>query len=77
MSCAHRLYLPNDAWPLGGKMSIGLSQLQIGDTLEVKGPLGSLILESHDSIIHKGVSQTIKEFGLVCGGSGERAPRSI
>ena len=52
-------------------MSVGFSQLQIGDTLEVKGPLGSVILQNHESIIYKGVSRTVTKFGLVCGGSGE------
>lgn len=52
-------------------MAVGLDQLQPGDTLEVKGPLGSLILQSHNSIAYKGVSRKIKELGLVCGGSGE------
>lgn len=51
-------------------MTIGFNQLQVGDTLEVKGPLGSLILENHKSILYKGVSRMVSEFGLVCGGSG-------
>lgn len=51
-------------------MTVGLDQLQLGDTLEVKGPLGSLILQSHNLITYKGVSRNIIDLGLVCGGSG-------
>ncbi|KAH9836836.1 uncharacterized protein C8Q71DRAFT_707679 [Rhodofomes roseus] len=65
-----KLYLPNDKWPQGGKMTVGFHQLQLGDALEMKGPLGSFVLLGHNLISLRGVSRKVTEFGLVCGGSG-------
>lgn len=51
-------------------MTVGFSQLSVGDTLEVKGPLGSFIWQGAGRALWKGVPRHITELGLVCGGSG-------
>ncbi|EMD41310.1 hypothetical protein CERSUDRAFT_89880 [Gelatoporia subvermispora B] len=65
-----KLYLPNSDFPIGGKMSVGLHQLQIGDTVELKGPLGSFVWKGRGTALWKGVTRHVKEIGMVCGGSG-------
>ncbi|KZT68489.1 hypothetical protein DAEQUDRAFT_766300 [Daedalea quercina L-15889] len=65
-----KLYLPNDRWPQGGKMTVGFNHLHLGDTLEIKGPLGSFVLLRHNSVGFKGIEREVTQFGLVCGGSG-------
>ena len=51
-------------------MSVGFHQLEVGDTVEVKGPLGSFIYQGSGNALWKGVSRKLSEIGLVCGGSG-------
>ncbi|KAI0962720.1 hypothetical protein AcW1_000015 [Taiwanofungus camphoratus] len=65
-----KLYLPCKKFPAGGKMTMGFNQLQVGDTIELKGPLGSFVWQGRGSATWKGVPRRVKEVGLVCGGSG-------
>ncbi|OCH89836.1 nitrate reductase [Obba rivulosa] len=65
-----KLYLPCSDFPVGGKMSTGLNQLRIGDTVELKGPLGSFIWKGCGTAFWKGLSRRVREVGMVCGGSG-------
>lgn len=51
-------------------MTIGFHQLEIGDTLELKGPLGSFIWEGSGTAVLKGVHRNVTHLGLICGGSG-------
>lgn len=51
-------------------MTVGFHQLEIGDTLEVKGPLGSFIWQGNGTALWKNIPQKVSEIGLVCGGSG-------
>lgn len=51
-------------------MSIQLGQMQVGDTIEVKGPLGSFVWMGPGRASYHGKERKIKEVGLVCGGSG-------
>ena len=51
-------------------MSVQLGQMQLGDTIEVKGPLGSFIWTGPGKASYKGKNRKISEAGLVCGGSG-------
>lgn len=50
---------------------MGFNQLQVGDTIELKGPLGSFVWQGRGSATWKGVPRRVKEVGLVCGGSGQ------
>ncbi|KAI6043896.1 hypothetical protein EDC04DRAFT_2866090 [Pisolithus marmoratus] len=64
-----KLYLPSATSP-GGKMTTGFYQLQLGDTVQLKGPLGSFIWNGLGVVNWKGSERKIKEVGMICGGSG-------
>lgn len=51
-------------------MSLGFSQLSVGDSLELKGPLGHFIWKGEGRISVDGTERSILEVGMVCGGSG-------
>jgi len=51
-------------------MSVGFSELVVGDTVEMKGPLGSFTWEGRGVAVWKGVRRKVKNIGLICGGSG-------
>jgi nitrate reductase (NAD(P)H) len=51
-------------------MTVGFNMLQIGDTVELKGPLGSFIWNGKGVATWRGQTRRMKEIGLVCGGSG-------
>lgn len=51
-------------------MSVGFHQLEVGDMVEVKGPLGSFIYQEAGTVLWKGIRRKITEIGMVCGGSG-------
>jgi nitrate reductase (NAD(P)H) len=51
-------------------MSVGFSELVVGDTLEIKGPLGSFTWEGRGVAVWRGVRRKVKNVGLICGGSG-------
>lgn len=66
-----RIYHPSKAFPLGGKMTMGFHELEIGDTIELKGPLGSFVYTENRNITYRSVPQLgIKKLGMICGGSG-------
>jgi len=65
-----KLYLPSALYPQGGKMTIGFSQLLVGDKIELKGPLGSFQWKGQGTAIYKNVPRRVKEVGMVAGGSG-------
>lgn len=65
-----RIYYPNEEFPLGGKMTVGFAELEIGDSIELKGPIGHFQwIGSGRASIH-GKEHHIREVGMVCGGSG-------
>ena len=53
-------------------MTVGLHQLAPGDTVELKGPLGSFVWQGSGTALWKNVPRKVTEMGLVCGGSGAR-----
>jgi predicted heme/steroid binding protein len=57
-------------FPDGGKMSQHLESLQIGDTIEVKGPLGHFTYFGKGEFTVKHDKRNTKAFGLICGGTG-------
>lgn len=52
-------------------MSVGFSQLVIGDTVELKGPVGSFIWTGSGRALWRNVERTPKQIGMICGGSGQ------
>jgi nitrate reductase (NAD(P)H) len=66
-----KMYLPNDKFPDGGKMTTGFNQLMVGDKLELKGPLGSFVWQGQGTAMIKNVKHTFKEIGMICAGSGK------
>lgn len=65
-----KLYLPNKDWPEGGKMTTGFNDLEVGESIEFKGPLGSFVYHKDGRCTWRGVERTIKKFGMICAGSG-------
>ncbi|KAG1736106.1 uncharacterized protein EDB91DRAFT_1142870 [Suillus paluster] len=65
-----KLYLPSAAIPIGGKMTTGFHKLRLGDSVELKGPLGSFIWDGPNTSSWKGIRMIVKEVGMICGGSG-------
>jgi nitrate reductase (NAD(P)H) len=52
-------------------MTVGFNLLQVGDTVDLKGPLGSFIWKGNGTASWRGTTRKLNEIGLVCGGSGE------
>ncbi|KAN0084049.1 hypothetical protein V8E55_007553 [Tylopilus felleus] len=65
-----KLYLPSKNFQTGGKMTTGFHQLALGDTVQLKGPLGSFIWSGGGLANWKGSDRKVKEVGMICGGSG-------
>ncbi|KAG1730636.1 hypothetical protein EDD22DRAFT_982614 [Suillus occidentalis] len=65
-----KLYLPSTSIPTGGKMTTGFYQLRVGDSVELKGPLGLFIWDGPSTALSKGIKKTVGEVGMICGGSG-------
>lgn len=51
-------------------MTTGFHQLRLGDSVELKGPLGSFIWDEPNAALWKGIRVAVKEVGMICGGSG-------
>jgi len=57
-------------FPTGGKMSQHLESMNIGDTIDIKGPIGHFTYFGNGRVqIHKD-ERVIKELGFICGGTG-------
>ncbi|EIN13058.1 nitrate reductase [Punctularia strigosozonata HHB-11173 SS5] len=65
-----KLYLPSPTVVFGGKMSTVLNKMQIGDEVELKGPLGSFTWNGTGEATWKGQRRTVRQVGMICGGSG-------
>lgn len=52
-------------------MTVGLNLLEPGDTIEIKGPLGSFIWTGKGSATWRGKTRKFREVGMVYGGSGK------
>jgi nitrate reductase (NAD(P)H) len=51
-------------------MTLGFSELVIGDFVELKGPIGHFVWKGTGVAEIHGQERRIREIGLVCGGSG-------
>ncbi|THH19026.1 hypothetical protein EUX98_g8852, partial [Antrodiella citrinella] len=60
-----KLYLPTTRFPSGGKMTVGFNQLEVGDTIELKGPFGSFIWQGSGTALWRGVPRKVKEIGML------------
>lgn len=65
------MYFPNVGYPDGGKMTMAMQELFVGDEVEMKGPFGSFEWKGRGKASWKGKERTVKEVGMVCGGSGK------
>jgi nitrate reductase (NAD(P)H) len=54
----------------GGKMSQAMDALPIGQSIEMKGPIGKFEYLGHGRCTVQGVERTVKSFIMICGGSG-------
>jgi len=57
-------------FPEGGKMSQHLESLRIGDTIDVKGPIGNFVYQGLGSFAFKGKPRECKRISLIAGGTG-------
>jgi nitrate reductase (NAD(P)H) len=51
-------------------MTTGFHQLRVGDSVELKGPLGLFVWDGPSTALCKGIKKTVGEVGMICGGSG-------
>lgn len=51
-------------------MTGGFAELEIGDVIEMKGPLGSFVWKGDGTLSWKGKERKCRKFALICGGSG-------
>ncbi|KDR71724.1 hypothetical protein GALMADRAFT_229269 [Galerina marginata CBS 339.88] len=65
-----KIYSPNPEFPEGGRMSLGFSELVVGDIVEFKGPMGNFFWKGRGVACLHNQDRNIEEIGLVCGGSG-------
>jgi hypothetical protein len=52
-------------------MTTGFAELEVGDSVEMKGPLGSFVWAGNGIAKWKGVEKSVRTLAMVCGGSGE------
>mmetsp|Transcript_11234 Transcript_11234/g.24174 ORF Transcript_11234/g.24174 Transcript_11234/m.24174 type:complete len:898 (+) Transcript_11234:158-2851(+) len=67
-----KVYFANEhpAFPKGGVFSQHLGSLKVGDSVQVKGPLGHFeyVRSGHVQVLGK--AREIKKLGMICGGTG-------
>ncbi|KAF3107537.1 hypothetical protein TWF102_006922 [Orbilia oligospora] len=54
----------------GGKMTLALDALKLGEEIEVKGPIGKLEYLGRGRVMLSGKERNVKNFCMICGGSG-------
>jgi nitrate reductase (NAD(P)H) len=57
-------------FPEGGKMSQHLGKMAVGDSIDVKGPLGHVTYVSRGVLKLGEETHTVKKFTMLCGGTG-------
>ncbi|KDR71730.1 hypothetical protein GALMADRAFT_74808, partial [Galerina marginata CBS 339.88] len=65
-----KIYIPTPEFPDGGRMTLGFAELVVGDSVELKGPIGHFIWRGRGLASLHNQDRHIEEIGLVCGGSG-------
>lgn len=51
-------------------MTLGFAELSIGDSVEIKGPVGHFTWKGKGVVELHGRERRVREIGMVCGGSG-------
>ncbi|KAG6809936.1 hypothetical protein H0H92_014018 [Tricholoma furcatifolium] len=65
-----KIYYPNQEFPLGGRMTLGFDELAIGDSVELKGPLGHFVWLGEGLASVHGTERRVRQIGMICAGSG-------
>ncbi len=54
----------------GGRMTQFMEKMAIGDTIDVKGPLGHFIYKGRGLYSHHGKEGKVKQMSMIAGGTG-------
>jgi hypothetical protein len=54
----------------GGRMTQFMEKMAIGDTIDVKGPLGHFIYKGRGVYSHHGKEGKVKQMSMIAGGTG-------
>ena len=54
----------------GGRMTQYMEKMAIGDTIDVKGPLGHFIYKMRGEYSHHGKEGKVKQMSMIAGGTG-------
>ncbi|KAG6834893.1 hypothetical protein H0H93_006603, partial [Arthromyces matolae] len=67
-----KIYYPTEQFPSGGHMTLGFRGTlnSIGDTIELKGPIGHFTWLGNGMASLHGTPQCVRQVGMVCAGSG-------
>ncbi|TFK34600.1 nitrate reductase [Crucibulum laeve] len=65
-----KLYYPEPRFPAGGRMSLCFAALAVGESVELRGPIGHFIWIGNGIARISGVERHVEEIGMICGGSG-------
>lgn len=67
-----KIYFPNDhpSFPEGGQLTRYLNTLNVGDTLEVKGPMGHIKYEGCGKLLVDKTEHNVDRMTMIAGGTG-------
>jgi nitrate reductase (NAD(P)H) len=65
-----KAYYPNKRFPNGGKMSQHLDQMKIGETIDIRGPVGEFDYISKGNFTIDGEACHANKFNMIAGGTG-------
>ena len=51
-------------------MTLGFAELEVGDAVELKGPIGHFTWQGDGKALIHGTTTVVREVGMVCAGSG-------
>ena len=54
----------------GGRMTQFMEKMAIGDTIDVKGPLGHFVYKGRGTYSHHGKEGKVKQMSMIAGGTG-------
>ena len=60
----------NPNFPDGGKLSQHLDSMEIGDAIDVKGPIGEFVYNGQGQCLVNGKPRFVKEISMIAGGTG-------
>lgn len=71
-----KIYYPNEKFPEGGRLTQEIDKLEIGSTINIKGPLGKFNYLGngkclfHDSTTKIKIEKEYNKIGMLCAGTG-------